>query len=224
MTFQLLNLSISIRKSPLFRPISLSLNAGEIGTIMGPSGAGKSTILAAISGTLGPDFQIAGDILLGERSLIGLKVQHRKVGILFQEDLLFPHLNVAQNLLFALPPGLSRQQQQQRVREALASAELPGFEERDVARLSGGQRARISLLRTLLSEPDLILLDEPFAKLDLALRDPFRRWVFGRITELNVPALLVTHDPNDCPDFAKRIELQPAHPAQKTTLNSTKGS
>lgn len=212
MAFCLTNLVITIGQKPLFSPISLDLSAGEVGTIMGPSGAGKSTLLAAISGTLGPDFHTTGDIQLGGRSLLGLKVQQRRVGILFQDDLLFPHLNVAQNLLFALPAGLSRKQRQQRVSQALDSAELSGFEDRDVATLSGGQRARISLVRTLLSEPDLILLDEPFAKLDLALRDQFRRWVFGRIMELKIPALLVTHDPNDCPDVAKRVELQP-HPS-----------
>lgn len=215
MAFRLTDLSITIGQITLFSPINLTLSAGEIGTIMGPSGSGKSSLLAAISGTLGPDFQIDGDIELGERSLLGVKVQHRRVGILFQEDLLFPHLNVAQNLLFAVPAELSRQQRQQRVSRALASAELSGFEDRDIATLSGGQRARISLVRTLLSEPDLILLDEPFAKLDLALREPFRRWVFGRITALDIPALLVTHDPNDCPDLARRVELQPPPSARE---------
>ncbi|MHA7880451.1 MAG: ATP-binding cassette domain-containing protein [Saccharospirillum sp.] len=209
MVFRLIDLAIHLGQQPLFEPVNLTLHAGQIGTIMGPSGSGKSTLLAAISGTLPAGFELSGDIVLNQRSLIGLPIQQRQVGILFQEDLLFPHLNVGQNLLFGVPPQANPAQRRQRVADALASADLAGFEPRDITTLSGGQRARISLLRTLLSEPDLVVLDEPFSKLDLALRGQFREWVFTRIQQLGIPALLVTHDPNDCPDPKRRLDLLP---------------
>lgn len=212
MGFELHNLSLRHRTgTSLFAPLSVRLEPGQIGTVMGPSGSGKSTLLAAICGTLPPVFSASGDVRLNGRSLVGLPVQSRQVGILFQDDLLFPHLNVFQNLAFALPKGLSRAEQREHVCTALNSADLSGYDGRDVATLSGGQRARISLLRTLLAAPKLILLDEPFAKLDLQLREQFRAFVFQRITELNIPALLVTHDPADHPDEGLLIELEPDH-------------
>lgn len=211
MSFELKNLTLTLDGHPLFAPLSVDLDKGQIGTIMGPSGSGKSTLLAAISGTLPPAFQCQGDIRLNGHSLLDVPVEERHVGILFQDDLLFPHLNVYQNLVFALPKGLSKAEQRDRINAALNDADLAGHDQRDVATLSGGQRARISLLRTLLSEPRLILLDEPFSKLDLQLREQFRDFVFNRITDLNIPALLVTHDPADHPDTGLLINLETAH-------------
>lgn len=211
MTFQLQRLSLSLDGRPLFQPLHVALSAGQVGTVMGPSGSGKSSLLAAICGTLTPGFAVSGEIRLNGRSLHGLAVEERRVGILFQDDLLFPHLDVRHNLAFGLPPGLSRAQRRERVGSALASAGLAGFDERDVATLSGGQRARVSLVRTLLAEPELVLLDEPFAKLDRQLRGQFRDWVFSRITDLAIPALLVTHDPADHPAGGLLIELEVPH-------------
>jgi len=207
MSFELQQLSIYLDQRPLFEPLNVQLAAGEIATVMGPSGSGKSTLLAAICGTLLPAFQAKGDIQLNGRDLTELPLEDRGVGILFQDDLLFPHLDVFHNLAFGLPAGLSKTERRLRIESALASAGLEGQGGRDVATLSGGQRARVSLLRTLLAEPQLILLDEPFAKLDQQLRESFRDWVFARITELGVPALLVTHDPSDRPDQGPLLQL-----------------
>lgn len=210
MSFELEKLTLYHNAQALFAPLDVRVEPGRIGTVMGPSGSGKSTLLAAICGALAPEFSARGDIRLNGRSLVGQPVAARQVGILFQDDLLFPHLNVYQNLVFALPRGLNRAEQRERIRAALDSAGMAGYEARDVDTLSGGQRARVSLLRTLLAEPELILLDEPFAKLDLRLRDQFRRFVFSRIEQMNIPALLVTHDPADLPDDGLLIELEPA--------------
>lgn len=211
MAFDIDQLSLALKHRPLFQPITIHLEAGDIATVMGPSGSGKSTLLAAIAGTLPPIFELGGDIRLGGQSLLSVPIEQRQVGILFQDDLLFPHLNVYQNLVFALPGGLRREHQRERIASALGSAGLPSFEKRDVATLSGGQRARVSLLRTLLAEPRLILLDEPFSKLDQHLRGQFRDWVFGRLRELGIPALMVTHDPADRPDQGQLIELEACH-------------
>lgn len=208
MPFDIDQLSLTLNRKPLFQPLTVHLEPGDIATVMGPSGSGKSTLLAAISGTLPPMFELGGDIRLNGQSLLHVPIEHRQVGILFQDDLLFPHLNVYQNLVFALPGGLNRDQQRERIASALGSAGLASYEQRDVATLSGGQRARISLLRTLLAEPRLILLDEPFSKLDQHLRGQFRDWVFGRIIELGIPALMVTHDPEDRPEHGQLIELE----------------
>jgi len=110
---------------------------------------------------------------------------------------LFPHLSVGSNLAFGLPPGLSKEQRRQRVETALVEAGLGGFALRDPATLSGGQRARVSLLRMLLSQPHALLLDEPFGRLDSRLRGQFREFVFTRARTNDLPVLMVTHDMAD---------------------------
>jgi putative thiamine transport system ATP-binding protein len=167
---------------------------------MGPSGSGKSTLLSYIAGFLDQrTFVAKGQILVGGERIEDRPAEERHMGILFQDPVLFPHLTVAGNLLFGLPRGKWRDRHKRRpiVSEALANAGLAGFEDRDPSTLSGGQKARVTLLRTLLSQPRALLLDEPFGKLDVALREDFRSFVFAHVRECQLPALLVTHDPAD---------------------------
>jgi len=182
----------------LFRHLSLAVAPGEVVTVMGPSGCGKSSLLAFICGTLDPAFSAGGRLLLGDENISGLPPEQRRLGILFQDDLLFPHMTVAENLAFGLPPALrGRKERRARIEAALAQAGLSGFGDRDPATLSGGQRARIALLRTLLAEPRALLLDEPFGRLDAGLRARFRQTVFAHGRARGLATLLVTHDPAD---------------------------
>lgn len=176
----------------------IAVAPGMVMTVMGPSGSGKSTLLAWASGALDPAFSARGRVLLDGRDVTALPPARRRIGLLFQDDLLFPHLSVAENLAFGLPAQVrGRAARQVRIEAALAEAELAGFGARDPATLSGGQRARIALLRTLLAEPRALLLDEPFGKLDVALRGRMRGFVFDRVRRLALPTLMVTHDPDD---------------------------
>jgi len=177
--------------------LDVTVPPGEVLTVMGPSGSGKSTLLAALVGLLDPVFELKGRIRLGAEDVTSLPPERRRIGVLFQDPLLFPHLSVAGNLLFGVPAGLGRRERRRRVEAALADAGLAGFAARDPATLSGGQQARVALLRVLLSEPRALLLDEPFAKLDAALRDDIRRFVFARVRQRGLPTILVTHDPAD---------------------------
>lgn len=194
----LVAVGIGLPGRTLVAPLSATVAPGEVLTVMGPSGSGKSTLLAFIGGFLGSPFQASGEVVLAGRRLNALPPHERRVGILFQDDLLFPHLSVAGNLMFGLPAQVEgRQQRLQAIEKALADADLAGFANRDPATLSGGQRARVALLRTLLSQPQALLLDEPFGKLDAALRDDFRRFVFDFARRAQLPTVLVTHDAAD---------------------------
>ncbi|HRC72061.1 MAG TPA: ATP-binding cassette domain-containing protein [Candidatus Competibacter sp.] len=188
---------ISLQNRLLFAPLNLTIHSGEVITVMGPSGCGKSTLLNYLCGTLPPAFRAEGSVRLGGRELVHLPLEQRRVGILFQDALLFPHLTVAENLAFGLKSGQSRQARRFRVETALRDAGLEDVGNRDPATLSSGQRARAALMRTLLAEPAALLLDEPFSKLDAELRARMRTFVFEHARQRRLPTLLVTHDPAD---------------------------
>lgn len=197
MSLELKHVQVSYHGKELFDPVDIKIDSGEVATIMGPSGCGKSTLLSAIAGNLEFGFRLTGTIVLNDNRLNDITMEKRKVGILFQDDLLFPHFNVKGNLQFAIAPEVSKKEKEQRVLQALSHAGLEKYLDRDVATLSGGEKARISLLRTLLAEPDALLLDEPFSKLDKPLRASFRKFVHEQICSLNIPTLLVTHNEED---------------------------
>lgn len=194
MTLRLVSASVIAAGRTLFAPITLEAAPGAVVTVMGPSGLGKSSLLAWTCGTLDPALRGVGQVLLDGADVTGLPTERRRIGILFQDDLLFPHLSVGGNLGFGLPPGPGRRS---RIEAALAVAELPGMADRDPATLSGGQRARVALMRTLLAQPRALLLDEPFGRLDAGLRGRFRSFVFAHAAAAGLPVLLVTHDPDD---------------------------
>jgi len=192
---QLEGVTVALGERVLIPELDLDVEPGEVATLMGPSGSGKSALLSFIGGTLDPAFAASGRVLAGDVDITGLPPNLRRVGVLFQDDLLFPHLSVGGNLAFGLSSEVGdRRARRARVEKTLADAGLTDFHDRDPATLSGGQRARIALLRTLLSEPRVLLLDEPFGKLDQALREDFRRFVFSHAAARQLPVLMVTHD------------------------------
>ncbi|MDR9834405.1 ATP-binding cassette domain-containing protein [Herbaspirillum huttiense] len=171
--------------------------------LYGPSGSGKSLTLKAIAGLMRPDsghIRIQGRTLFDSAQGIDVRVQERNVAYLFQDYALFPHLTVAQNIAFGLARGsinLRRPAEHPAVRQWLHAFELEAIAHSRPAQISGGQRQRVALARALVAEPDMLLLDEPFSALDLSLRQRMRSELAELQSRLQVPMLLITHDPAD---------------------------
>jgi putative thiamine transport system ATP-binding protein len=214
---ELVGVEIRHRDRILVPRFDLAVEAGCVATVMGPSGTGKSTLLAFVGGFLDPVFAARGKVLVAGRDVTALPPEARGIGLLFQDDMLFPHLDVGANLAFGLSVELrGRAARQAAIAAALHSAGLAGFERRDPATLSGGQRARVAALRALLAAPRALLLDEPFASLDAGLRAGFRAFLLARLAELRVPGILVTHDPDDAAAAGGAIVRLPASPPVQT--------
>ena len=209
--------------TPLCKALSFSIEPGGVLALMGPSGSGKSTILSWITGTLAPGIKASGEVWLGNNRLTDLPAEKRQLGLMLQQDYLFPHMSVGQNLKFGLR-GSRKAERDQRVADSLREAGLAGMVDRDPITLSGGQRARVSLLRTLSSDPHALLLDEPFSRLDVTLREQIRNFTWNHAKHL--PTLLVTHDSADVPTHADTVELKPpssnaAHAVSLCAVDST---
>jgi putative thiamine transport system ATP-binding protein len=197
---------------PLVDALTLTVAPGEIVTVMGPSGSGKSTLLAFISGHLDPAFEASGAVRLAGETITDWPAERRRIGMLFQDAVLFPHLTVGENLAFGLVEHVrDRRERQARITAALERAGLAGMAGRDPVTLSGGERARVALMRALLAEPKALLLDEPFARLDVALRDEVRRFVFDHARAERLPVLLVTHDSADAAAAGGPVLSLPIH-------------
>jgi len=199
------DVSISLNGGELVK-LGAAVRSGEVLTVMGPSGVGKSTLLAYIGGFLGRDFRARGQILLNGRDVTALPPERRGIGLLFQDALLLPHLSVAGNLLIGLSAAVKGYTARRRVvEEALAEVGLEDFGDRDPATLSGGQAARVALMRTLLARPEALILDEPFSRLDAPLRAQVRELIFAEARKHGLPVFLVTHDPADAEAAGGRI-------------------
>ncbi|WP_374668395.1 ATP-binding cassette domain-containing protein [Ramlibacter sp.] len=194
--------SLAVAGRVLLRDLTLHVPRGAVHTVMGESGCGKSSLLAAICGTAVEAVVFEGEVQLDGARVDTRPTRERGIGILFQDDLLFAHMTVRENLLFAVPPG-PRAEREALVAQALADLELPGLGNADPATLSGGQRSRVALMRALLARPRALLLDEPFARLDAALRGRMRDYVFTALAARGIPALLVTHDEQDIADSSR---------------------
>ena len=191
------DITISIAdEMPLISGLSVDIEPGSLRLIQGASGSGKSTLLSVICGTANRNVHATGDMLLNGRVVSGLDAEDRRIGLMFQDPLVFPHMSLDDNL--ALPLAAHhRHDRKARVSDALEMAGLAGFEGRDPATLSGGQAARAALMRTLIAEPEALLMDEAFSALDPELRRAFGGFVRTQIAERRIPALLVSHDASD---------------------------
>ena len=193
---QLEDITAGYGDAPLFSRLSLSVACGEMRLVQGASGCGKSTLLGIICGTADSALTWSGDVWLNDRSISALPAEDRRVGLIFQDALLFPHMTVGDNLAFGLA-ARHRRDRDTAVADALGVAGLEGFGERDPATLSGGQAARVALMRSLLAEPDALLMDEAFSALDPERRNAFGGFVREQVRIREIPALLVSHDAGD---------------------------
>lgn len=190
----LMDLSVQYDGVDAVRGVSFNLPTGVIGCLLGPSGCGKTTVLRTIAGFEKPT---GGEVHLHGRIVSGpgwaCAPEQRRVGMVFQDLALFPHLNIAENVRFGLT-HLSKQQQNKRVAELLALIGLPDYAHAYPHHLSGGQQQRVAIARALAPNPEILLLDEPFSSLDVALREQLPRELRRILRETETTALLVTHD------------------------------
>ena len=181
----------------LVKNLNLEVNAGEIQFILGKSGVGKSSLINVIAGINEDSLLFEGKIILNGKILNDIPTEKRKVGLLLQDGTLFPHLTVEQNIYFGMNKKLKSKEKLNLINQNLKKANMEGFQDRYPQTLSGGQKARIACLRAILSEPEVLLLDEPFSSLDPEYRNTFRNFVISKVKESNIPCLLVTHDESD---------------------------
>ena len=187
----------SSKEKPFIENLNIKVNNGKILTIFGSSGIGKSSLINIIAGVSENNLLFTGEIILNNKKITNILPEKRKIGLLLQDGVLFPHLNVEQNLIFGIKKNLTNKEKYLLINEHLINANMEGFENRYPNTLSGGQKARIACLRAILSEPDALLLDEPFLSIDPKQRDSFRLFVVNQIREKKIPCILVTHDESD---------------------------
>jgi len=185
--------------------VDLDVQPGELLAVLGPSGSGKSSLLRAIAGFVPPEH---GDIRLDGASILHLPPERRGTALMFQQPTLFPHLDVLSNVAFGPQmQGIGKREQQARAQRMLHAVQLAGYEMRRPHQLSGGQQQRVALARALVTQPRVLLLDEPFGALDPAPRDEMRMLVGRLQREHQVTTLLVTHDQSEAALLADRIAL-----------------
>lgn len=175
--------------------INFTLEKGNLLVLLGPSGSGKTSLIQAICGIIPVS---EGVIKVNSEIINQVPIHKRKIGIVFQDFALFPHLNVFENIAFGLKiKKYSKSQIKHKVTELLDLIELKGYEKRQIYQLSGGEKQRVAIARTLASEPEIILFDEPMSALDENLRDRLRNTIQKIIRYLNLTAIYVTHDQNE---------------------------
>ena len=193
------------RGQPAIRDLSLEVEPGELVALLGPSGCGKTTALKIVAGLLSPT---AGEVLVEGDPVRGTPPEKRRAAMVFQKSLLFPHMDVAANVGFGLRMrGNDKEDSGRRVREALKQVQMEGFADRRPGELSGGQQQRVALARALVTEPRLLLLDEPLSALDANLRGEMRELIKRLQRDGDYTTVFVTHDQEEAVVLADRIAL-----------------
>jgi putative spermidine/putrescine transport system ATP-binding protein/spermidine/putrescine transport system ATP-binding protein len=199
------NISKRFGESRAVADLSLDIERKEFFGLLGPSGCGKTTTLRLIAGLETPD---RGQIEFDGRVITDLSPERRGFGMVFQNYALFPHLNVSENVAFGLRARKRPKAEiAERVANALALVQLPGFERRSVTELSGGQQQRVAIARAISIEPALLLFDEPLSNLDVTLREETRGELRELVTKLGLTAVYVTHDQEEAFALCDRISV-----------------
>lgn len=178
-------------KKPLINNLSFKVKKGEILFISGKSGLGKSTLLDLISGFHDNNLIWTGKIYLNKLDITNASIQNKRIGYMLQDYFLFPHFNVKNNLIFSLPKQTRNKKEQ--VTNYLEQINMVEFSNYYPSELSGGQKARIACLRAIISNPDALLLDEPFSSLDKKTMKSFQKFLFDFVKKLNIPCVIVSH-------------------------------
>lgn len=194
---------VAFDRTPVLDGVSLALEAGEVVALLGPSGSGKSTLLRVIAGIVAAD---AGTVWIDGIDVTNIPTHRRGVGMVFQDNQLFPHLTVIDNVAFGLRmQGVSRAHRHEAALAWLDKVGLAEFGARRVIELSGGEATRVALARTLVARPSIVLLDEPLTGLDRDLHDHLAIDLAAILRRESVTALLVTHDRDEAETVADRI-------------------
>ncbi len=202
MTLEVRDLVVRFGERTVLDGVGLEVADAEVVAVLGPSGSGKSTLLRVIAGLLAPD---AGSVLPDGADVTDLPAHRRGVGLVFQDEQLFPHLDVAANISFGLRmQGATRQSAAERVEELLTLVGLAGFHDRRVGSLSGGEAKRVALARSLAPRPKVLLLDEPLTGLDRELHDRLVTDLAEVLRATHTTAVLVTHDRDEAAAIAER--------------------
>ncbi|MDP3517491.1 MAG: ABC transporter ATP-binding protein [Pseudohongiella sp.] len=212
---ELRHVSVDLEKTPIVRQISLTLRSGDIGCLLGPSGCGKTTLLRAIAGfepVSGGEILIAGESVSGAG--LHLPVEKRHVGMVFQDYALFPHMNVRDNIAFGLRT-LKGAARRQRVDELAAMLRITELLDAWPHRLSGGQQQRVAIARAMAPKPRILLLDEPFASLDVELREQIAREIRLVLKSDGITTILVSHNQYEAFAMADEIGVMSAGTLQQ---------
>lgn len=200
MTIEIQSLTLAYDENLILSDCNLRLKEGEILVILGPSGCGKTTLLRAIAGFVKPD---SGSIQLNGRSLDHLQPEERNIGMLFQRPVLFPHKDVLGNILFAYRKKKDRKMKE--VNEIMQDMGIYQMKNQAIETLSGGEAQRVVLARALLTNPELLLLDEPLSSLDLNVRRQLASEIRATLKSKNIAAIHVTHDHEEAEIIGDRI-------------------
>ena len=205
MKLEIKDLSVELNKTRILKGIGLGIEDGEYLSLLGPSGCGKSTLLKTIAGLIPVS---GGTVSLGGKIINEVPAYKRGTVIVFQDMRLFPNMTVAENVAYPLRiKGMNKSERLRKAEEYLGYVRLDGLGDRKISRLSGGQQQRVALARALASEPQIVLLDEPFSSLDENLREDMRRLVRDLHTRFHMTTVMVTHDRQEALAMADRVAI-----------------
>ena len=193
------NLKKSYDQTSILNGISLSIETGEIVSILGPSGSGKTTLLNCILGITEID---SGSVVFNGQDVTGVSMEERGFNIVFQDYALFPNLNAYENITYGLKPGISTQQE---VNELIELLGLSQHLDKHIDQLSGGQKQRVALARTMVMKPKILLLDEPLSALDGVIKESIKEKIKTIAKEFHLTTIIVTHDPEEALTLSDRV-------------------